>query len=135
MKKQQLSTLENSRAYTLAVAEAMPENAYEFKPTEAVWNFRELMHHIAYGIQWWEENYIRENQTAWNPPAVRNNKKHVIDYLHQSYNGLKKTLESKDLSENAVKGFHATLDHITHHRGQGVTYLRCNGMTPPEYVY
>jgi len=29
-----LTTLENSRAYTLAVAEAMPENFYDFKPTE-----------------------------------------------------------------------------------------------------
>jgi uncharacterized damage-inducible protein DinB len=135
MNEQQLSTLENSRAYTLAVAEAMPENAYGFKPAKEVWDFLELMHHIAYGIEWWEENYVRENQTPWNPTDVSKNKKQVLDYLTKAYNRLKKTVEGKALSPNAAKGFYATLDHITHHRGQGVTYLRCKGVTPPEYVY
>jgi uncharacterized damage-inducible protein DinB len=135
MKEQQLATLENSRAYTLAVAEAMPETAYDFRPVQSVWNFRELMSHIAYGIQWWEENYIREKQTPWSPPDPKKNKKQAVEYLKQSFNDLRKTLEGNKLSENAVKGFHATLDHVTHHRGQAVTYLRCSGITPPEYVY
>lgn len=29
----------------------------------------------------------------------------------------------------------ATLDHITHHRGQAIIYLRCNNIAPPEYVF
>lgn len=135
MKEQQLATLENARAYTLAVAEAMPETAYDFKPVATVWNFRELMSHIAYGIQWWEENYIHEKQTPWSPPDAKKNKKQAVEYLKQSFNDLRKTIEGNKLSENAVKGFHATLDHVTHHRGQAVTYLRCSGITPPEYVY
>ena len=53
-----LSTLDNSRKYTLAVADAMPESGYNTRPSEEVWDFRELLHHIAYGIQWWEDNYI-----------------------------------------------------------------------------
>jgi hypothetical protein len=49
MKEQLSATLQNSRTYTLAVAEAMPADAYNFKPKGAGWNFRELLHHIAYG--------------------------------------------------------------------------------------
>lgn len=135
MKDQLLATLQNSRDYTLRVAEAMPANGYNFKPTEAVWNFRELLHHIAYGIQWWEDNYVKGLKAEWNPPVVRNNKEQVKEYLNQAFDSLRNTVANQTLTDDAVKGFHATLDHITHHRGQAVTYLRCNGIAPPEYVY
>jgi uncharacterized damage-inducible protein DinB len=135
MKEQLLTTLENSRRYTLAVVEAMPEKSYLFKPAEAVWTFKELADHIAYGILWWEDNYIKGTKTDWNPPAVKNTKQQVIEYLTQAYDSLKSTVQNSKLNESSVNGFHATLDHITHHRGQAVTYLRCQGITPPEYTY
>lgn len=58
MKEQFAATLENSRTYTLAVANAMPEKDYHFKPAGAGWDFGELLNHIAYGIEWWESNFI-----------------------------------------------------------------------------
>ena len=134
MNNQLLSTLENSRNYTLSVAAAMPENLYNSKPTEAVWNFKELMHHIAYGIQWWKDNYVKANSTEWNPPAVTENKQLIMDLLNAAYDDLKITV-NKQLSDDAVNGFHATIDHITHHRGQAVLHLRCQGITPPDYTY
>jgi uncharacterized damage-inducible protein DinB len=130
-----LTTLENSKQYTLNVAGMMPDAAYTFKPAEAVWTFGELLHHIAYGIQWWEANYIKGQPVEWAPPAVSGGKKEVSAYLEQAYKGLEKTLGKGKLSDQAISGFHATLDHITHHRGQAVTYLRCQGITPPEYMY
>jgi uncharacterized damage-inducible protein DinB len=133
--EQLLATLENSRKYTLSVAEAMPEASYSFKPTESVWNFGELLNHIAYGIQWWEANYVKGVQTDWAPPAAKASRQETIAYLRDAYTGLRKTLEKGPLGDDAIKGFHATTDHITHHRGQAVIYLRCKGITPPEYVY
>ena len=132
--EQLLSTLENSKNYTMSVAEAMPDKAYNFRPVEGVFSFGELLSHIAYGIQWWEANYIRGEKTDWAPPAAKSTKAEVIAYLQKAYKGLEKTLAG-NLNEEAVKGFHATTDHITHHRGQAVTYLRIKGMTPPEYQY
>ena len=130
-----LKTLDNSRNYTLAVAEAMPEKSYTFKPVDPIFNFNELMNHIAYGIVWWNENYIQENKTDWNPPAVTGSKKQAIENLNTAYDALRKTLQSKDLNDNAVHGFYTTMDHITHHRGQAVTYLRCQNIAPPDYTY
>jgi len=130
-----LKTLENSRPYTLAVAEAMPEKSYLFKPAKDVWNFKELIEHIAYGILWWEENYISGSKSDWNPPPAKDNKLEVVNYLMQAYNLLERTVSKRKLDEHAIHGFHATLDHITHHRGQAVTYLRCQGITAPEYTY
>jgi len=135
MKEQLLSTVETSRNYTLQVANAMPADAYHFKPSGAGWNFGELLHHIAYGIQWWQDNYIKGSKTDWNPPAVKNDKQAIIADLSKAYDSLNSTLKKQSLTDDAVNGVHATIDHITHHRGQAVLYLRTNGINPPEYVY
>jgi uncharacterized damage-inducible protein DinB len=135
MKEQLLSTLENSRNYTLNVAATMPDDSYNFKPENAAFNFGELLFHIAYGIRWWEDNYIKGIQTAWEPPAVKVEKKESIKSLNKAYESMKITISSTKLNDDSVKGFHATIDHITHHRGQAVLYLRCKGFTPPEYIY
>ena len=87
-----LSTLDNSRKYTLAVADAMPESGYNTRPSEEVWDFMELLHHIAYGIQWWEDNYIQGKKTGWDPPPVKATKKEVMEYLENAYSSLKKTM-------------------------------------------
>lgn len=134
-KDQLLSTVENSKNYTLQVAEAMPEKGYHFKPAGAGWNFGELMHHIAYGIQWWQNNNITGNKTSWDPPPTKNNKQEIVAYLTLAYEALHKTLKQQPLNEESTNGVHATIDHITHHRGQAVLYLRTNGIQPPEYVY
>jgi len=135
MKEQLLDTLKNSRNYTLSVAEAMPHESFDFKPSAEVWSFGELMDHIAYSITWWTENYINGNEITWNPPPEKDSKDDIIVYLKNTYDSLKSTIESQEIAGNAVHGFHATIDHITHHRGQAVTYLRCKGITPPEYIY
>ncbi|OQP61344.1 hypothetical protein A3860_06435 [Niastella vici] len=135
MKDQLIETIEKSRNYTLQVAEAMPEKGYVYKPGGAGWNFGELLNHIAYGIQWWQDNYIMGNKSSWDPPAVKNKKQEVIAYLNQAYDDLQKTVKSQTLTGEAGNGVHATLDHITHHRGQAVIYLRTNGVEPPEYLY
>jgi uncharacterized damage-inducible protein DinB len=135
MKEQLSATLENSKGYTLAVAGLMPEKDYNFKPVESVWNFGELLHHIAYGIHWWEDNCIKGKKVEWNQPPAKTTKKEIIAYLDKAYASLIETISKEKLTDDAVQGFHATLDHITHHRGQVVLYLRCKGITPPDYVY
>ena len=78
MRTQLLTTLENSKQYALDVANAMPAENYDFKPAEAVWNFKELIHHIGYGIIWWKNNFIKKTETEWAPPAVPEGKEEVV---------------------------------------------------------
>jgi uncharacterized damage-inducible protein DinB len=130
-----ITLLENSRSYTLAVAEAMPIKLDNYKPAADVWTFREQLHHIAYGIEWWNDNFVKGIKTAWAPPAASKSRKEVLGYLNQAYDSLKETLTSAPLNDDRVKGFHATIDHITHHRGQCIVYLRINSVAPPEYTY
>lgn len=135
MKENLLSLLENSRGYTLAVAEAMPVNLDNFKPAADVWNFREQLHHIAYGIEWWKDNYVKGIKTSWEPPATSKSRKDVLVYLNQAYDSLKDAVTNATIGDDHIKGFFATLDHITHHRAQVIVYLRCNGIAAPEYTY
>lgn len=135
MKHELLAILQTSRNYTLAVAEAMPEASYLFKPDSAGLNFLELMHHIAYSIQWWEENFVKGNQVPWNQPAANKGKNEIISGLDHAYKSLESTIKNLQIGDDAMKGFNATIDHITHHRGQAVVYLRCSNINPPEYVY
>jgi uncharacterized damage-inducible protein DinB len=127
-------TLARSRDYTLQVAEAMPSSAYDQRPSEDVFTFRELIHHIAYGIHWWTAQFIERQETAWAPPATGKDKKAVVAYLREAFTGLEKAAAGK-LDAAATYGVHATLDHVTHHRGAATIYLRSQGITPPEYTY
>jgi len=135
MKENLIAQVGNSRNYTLAVAEAMPENKYESKPVSQVWSFRELLNHLAYGIEWYVSNYIKGVEMGWQEPGPRNDKKETIAYLNQAYNALEASINSSKNANDLVNGFYATLDHITHHRGQAVMYLRAQGIKPPEYQY
>jgi uncharacterized damage-inducible protein DinB len=133
--EQLLETIQNSRNYTVSVAEAMPENLYGFKPVETIWSFGELMNHIAYGIDWWKDNFIKGHEVAWNQPMPKSGKAEVLSLIQKAYNNLEEAIINSEFSLEFVKGFHATLDHITHHRGQAVVYLRSKGITPPEYTF
>jgi uncharacterized damage-inducible protein DinB len=135
MKEQLLATLENSKKYTLEVAEAMPQSGYDYKPADNAWNFGELLNHIAYGIEWWTDNNIKKVETEWNQPTPKKPKKEIIEDIKQAYSSLKKTLEKVNISNSVIDGFYSTINHITHHRAQAVTYLRSKEKTPPEYSY
>jgi uncharacterized damage-inducible protein DinB len=135
MKEHYVNTIKNSETYTHAVAEAMPENKYKFAPDESVWNFGELINHIAYGITWWTNNYIKKEETSWDPPKTKTNKKEILTDLKNAFDYLRGSLNNGTVTEEKINGLYATLDHITHHRGQATTYLRLNGITPPDYAY
>ena len=70
-----------------------------------------------------------------NRIPVSKSKKEVIAYLQKNYEDLQKTITGGTINEDFIKGFQATIDHITHHRGQAIVYLRCNGIPAPEYCF
>ena len=127
MKEQLLTTLENSRNYTLAVLKAMPEANYHSQPIKEIMSFSELLNHIAYGIIWWKENVILGKETDWEPPKTKN-QEDTVNYLNQAYDTLRKTVEKAEVNDNFLNAFHSTMDHITHHRGQAVLHLRYNNI-------
>jgi hypothetical protein len=56
--KEYLERWEHSRAYLIAVAEAMPDSSYNFKPTPVEMTFAEQLMHIALAMDWHAQTLI-----------------------------------------------------------------------------
>ena len=135
----------------VAVAEAMPEDKYNFVPTagnfDGVRSFAEQVKHVACA------NFAFFNQIEGETPpehcekggpSSARTKAELIRYLKDSNdyaNHILATVNAKNMMER-VNGPYAGPDtrlgmavtavwHITDHYGQLVEYLRMNGIVPP----
>jgi uncharacterized damage-inducible protein DinB len=136
MKEHIIADFEKARLYTIAVAEAMPDEQYDYKPVKNVRTFTELIHHLAYSLIWMEENYVRQLKTEWEPPAPPEKKENLLKYLNEGFDVLGKSVQIKNQWDEAeIKNFYFIIEHNAHHRGQAVTYLRCCNTIPPEFPF
>jgi len=137
---------QSSKELSLAVAEAMPADAYSFKATDAEMTFGEQINHIAAA----NANYCGAalgEKSPLSKPADASNKDTAIKNLTASYDfcidGLSK-MDDKGLQTTVTRGsnvvskfelFWGGFTHAAHHRGQAEVYLRLKGVTPPSYKF
>lgn len=144
VKKQDLVNAWKGMAeYTIALAEKMPEEYYEYKVDPVVRNYGEQMMHIA------ESNYAIADILKGGSGSFDNDaktKKEIVAELEKSFEFASKALSKvslKDLEEqmdffdgNKRSRFRAYLfmvDHLTHTRGISISYLRAKGIAPPDF--
>ncbi|MFC2156290.1 DinB family protein [Acidobacteriota bacterium] len=135
------------KAYLMEFAKAMPDDKYGFKPTEEVFSFSEQILHLA-GTNYWCFSNLKGEKNPMSEEALKaegKSKADVIKILEESFaygDGYVEALtEAKATGEapmgrNKMPVWKVVLfcaEHITHHRGQTVVYLRLNGITPPRY--
>ena len=136
-----------AKAYTMEFAEAMTDEKYGFKPTEEVFSFAEQLLHLAGGNYWFFATIKGEkspkSEEDFKPEGK--SKTDVIKIVEESFafgdevvGGLTDDLAHKEITagKNKLivwKILMFCVDHITHHRGQMVVYLRLNGIKPPQY--
>ena len=136
----------NSKTYTLKLADLMPEDKYDFRPTPEEMTFREQLLHIADNMTWLSSSYLFAEGPAKRTTKEKLPKAEVLKILAQAYDlGLKAhgNVKERQLDEQ-VKFFAGPMsrrqvlilmhDHKTHHLGQLIVYLRLNGIKPPAYV-
>lgn len=136
-----------AKAYTMEFAEAMPDEKYGFKPTEEVFSFAEQLMHLVGGNYWFFAS-IKGEKTPFSEEALGaqgKSKKEVVKIVEESFaygdvvvEGLTEDMLNKEITmgKNKLTMWKILLfcvDHITHHRGQMVVYLRLNGIKPPQY--
>jgi uncharacterized damage-inducible protein DinB len=139
------ATWESTRGLLLGIAEAIPEDKYDFKPTPAVRSFREVLIHLI------GENYLffsRVSGESLGGPERFNNLKtreEILKTLRESYDYDAKIwdglTEEKALEMVAGRGgqqvqrwsfiLGAIQDNMNHY-GNLVVYLRLNGIVPPR---
>ena len=142
-----ITKLQNSKEYTLKVANCMPEEKYGFKPVSGEMSFGEQLLHIAANLGWLTSSYITNVKGPVTKLATPIQKKEeIMQVLNKTYDFTIGALKSFDASHLAdtVSFFAGTKtklqiinlisDHQTHHRAQLIVYLRLNGIKPPEYI-
>ena len=138
------ATWESTRGLLLGIAEAMPEDKYDFKPTPAVRSSREVLIHLI------GENYFFfskvSGESLGGPERFANLKTRaeILKALRESYDygakvwdGLteEKALEMVPGRVGQVQRWSFILGAIQdnmNHYGNLVVYLRLNGIVPPR---
>lgn len=139
-----------SQKFTLKIVNQMPDEYFKFQYTPEAMTFAEQWRHCAIftcnqlaGRFNLEENPYEDKSKR---PPVELNKEEVITELNRMYDYVFKVIENlpeKELYEpidfagDTITGWrliYAMENHIIHHRGQCVVYLRLNGVIPIGYV-
>lgn len=141
-----LEKWENSKNYLLDIAKAMPEDKYDFKPTEREMSFGAQLIHIKGNMDWLSTSYFTAEKFDKKKDENVYSKEEIITMLETSFNNVSEIIKNAKLeSLNEKVEFFAgpktrlqilnlLQDHVTHHRGQLIVYLNLNEIVPPKYV-
>ena len=146
-----LERLGNSKKYLILVAEMMPEEKYNYQATPESMTFAENLLHIGYAIDWHSQSLLGGRESRdWKTDTVfkvaNKSKAEMLATIDKTFNETINLIKQFDMTHlndeldyfglNRTKRqiFSLLADHITHHRGQMLVYLRLNGLVPPRYV-
>jgi uncharacterized damage-inducible protein DinB len=136
---------QTSKDLTLAVANAMPDEGFAFKATDAQMSFGGQMNHIAEANSHYCSAAFGEKSTFTKPSD--DTKATAIKSLDTAFDycisGLKKMTDADlphtvNMHDHPVSKFELLwggFTHTAHHRGQTEVYLRLKGITPPPYKF
>jgi uncharacterized damage-inducible protein DinB len=147
-----LAPLSDLESKVMALAKAVPDEKYSWRPAPGVRSFGEVFLHIAYGNRLIMTIAARQpvgedlkkliaETSAGDKQAL--DKAHTLDLLAQSFAAARKAIEplrSGGLSHDADffdvhttrRGIYVLMDtHIAEHLGQAIAYARMNGIVPP----
>lgn len=148
--KMYLPIWEEAMEHCLAVANAMPENLYGYKPTEVSKTFAVQMVHIATSTELLTKRYVQGMDVKpVRLDASTMTKTEIIDLMKKRFAHTTKvihTIEQKKLDElcimyhskNEVSRAFALFyvqDHLANHRAKANLYVRMNGIEPPAYTW
>lgn len=138
-------------AHVLALAKAVPEEKYSWRPGEGVRSFRQVFLHIASanrlllsianGAPPAEVSKLIDEQSKTEAEPLSKDK--VVEALTRSFADVRAALENARTqglarevqffdTATTRRGVLASLDtHIAEHLGQAIAYARVNGIVPP----
>jgi uncharacterized damage-inducible protein DinB len=126
----------------MQLAEAMPEDKYNWSPGEGVRTFGEVLNHDA-EANFYLVSVINNSKPDTKQEKHESDKKHVLEMLSKSIDAVKDAagkLTEDDLNREveafgmkfSLRNFMITiLNHNHEHLGQSIAYARMNGVTPP----
>ncbi|EDP97057.1 DinB family protein [Kordia algicida OT-1] len=140
-----LEKWENSKNYLVEIAEAMPEDKYNYKPTERQKTFRDQLLHIKGNMDWLSTTYFSKEKKKDAEKPSYTTKAEVIAAIKEAFDNtstiikkaspeeLKEIVEFFAGPKTKLQILNLLQDHVTHHRGQLIVYLNLNDVKPPKY--
>jgi uncharacterized damage-inducible protein DinB len=138
---------ETAKHFTLGVANAMPADGYNTKPSDPEMNFGQLMNHIAEA-----DGFYCGRASGGKSPLS-----HLADETISKDTAVSRLNTALDFCLTVVKGMAEPdlyklagpegkqtspfellwggFTHMAHHRGQAEVYLRVKGIKPPDYEF
>lgn len=145
-----LPVWQEATEHCLAVAEAMPEELYTYKPTEISKSFAEQMVHIAAANTLLTQRYVEGMEVKPSTPdASKMTKEEILAFMQKNFaytTNVVMTISQTQLNETC-KMYHSgnivsrafalfyVQDHMANHRAKSNLYLRMNAVDPPEYTW
>jgi len=111
-----------AREHCLAVANAMPEELYSYKPTEVNKTFAEQLVHIAHTVELLTQRYVQGMEVKPNTPdASKMTKAAIIKLLEEGFDyttNVIYTIEQKQLDEKRGKHWSFEFEKFKNERNQ-----------------
>jgi uncharacterized damage-inducible protein DinB len=135
------------KIFMMQVADAMPPDAYDFKPKPEMRGYGELMVHVGQGQLFYISRMAKNGVPDSLKPPKTFGKTEAMKYLADTFDfcgSVLSPLTVADLDKSyagrpgtpGMTGwdlmFQAVI-HTAHHRGYADVYLREKGITPPTY--
>jgi uncharacterized damage-inducible protein DinB len=123
-----------TKAFTIDVLKAMPEDKYDFRPGEGIRTFKEQAYHIVYSIDYYKRVFSGNPQAVWQPGKEdAKSRAELLKWADEEFDAIEKTIMAAKNNPRLTAGIISFLDHNAHHRGQMIIYLRKNGIKAPNY--
>jgi len=136
---------QNAKEYTLEFAHAMPAEKYDYAPVPEEMTFGRQLVHMCGNMIWLSSSFLEAPPFGKDVDHPSEQKDDVIKLLEESFDYAARAIDNFPADKlNEIVDFFAgpmsrrhifllMTDHVTHHRGQLVVYLRLNGIEPPRY--
>lgn len=140
--KELIKKWKGNKRYTLKFVSAMPEEHFDFKPTEEMKTFQSQLSHIT--------NWLRTHSrfiTGEEFTKVKTNTKtalfEALESFFDVFIGHLEKMKDSDMQEVVTVWYGKTTkyqianimdNHLSHHRGQMVVYFRLLQQKPPSYI-
>ena len=139
------AVLTGNQAQVIQLAEAFPEDKYDWRPSEGVNSVGEALLHVA------GANYFLASKLGFAPPedvdvmaigkitgkeniiaALKKSNEFVLDKITMVDDGdLNEEVDFGFMKMNKLGGLLAIMEHNGEHKGQLIAYARSNGVVPP----
>lgn len=143
MKNQELiKKWKGNKRYTLKFVELMPEEEMDFKPVDGMKTYKSQLSHITSWLRT-HSRFVTEKEFEKTKLTSKELIKNSLEEFFDTFISVLETMTSEQLNEEVELWYGKSKkyqianvmdNHLSHHRGQLVVYLRLKNIKPPSYI-